>query len=503
MQIKPIKVLFVTTYTKWDAPPMAAAYLYGYLKKNEAFELTFTGGYESDTELEDIIRKDSYEIIACGGMFIYMDYFKKVFEMAEKFCPEAKRISGGAAIEGLGAEYVFSNLNIHAAVIGEGEKTLEDLILAFRDQRDLSSVKGIAYRDSGNNLIRTAPRELIDLKQEDLQADYSFFDMELYFRMSGRRGFAILGSRGCPNRCNFCHSTFPGYRLRNTDEIVTEIKKFYDLYKLSYFSFGDETFASNIDKLKELCSKLKAAVPDARWGCGLRANIVNEEKLKIMKEGGCNFIQLGVESGSDRILKLMNKNTTAEQNLKAIQMIKKSGIQLGISIMYGYKDETEDDIRKTTDLLIQTNEIPEFHSHVTPVPGTVLFKQAESEGRIPDLTEYIKIMNRGIYIYNGLPALNLTRIPDSRYYSFLISEQRRLWTEHFRKNRAFVISYTEEGTEHFSVKNKCPHCGAESDSTVARNTWWTFCHCAQCSKNTGYRANFLRLTRLNHARLTG
>jgi len=354
-----------------ELPPMGIAYLAGYFKDHSDIEMNIPYHPQYNGSIEDCVSDESYDIVSTGGMLTYMDFFKEFFNTALEKNPQSKRVIGGPVVSAFDKKILFDALPVDVAVYGEGEETFEELILALKDNRALDSVKGIIYRREDGRIVENPPRPLIDLKKNDLRPDWSFFEMEGYFKQHlnkmnegrpWRRNLPVFSGRGCPNKCHFCHSPFGRYRSRPTEMVISEIKDYKQKYKLQTTGFRDETFASP-RRMVEICNAMIDAKLDMEWACGLRTNLVTEESLRKMKEAGCFQIQLGLESGSEKILKRMNKNVTVEHHRRAVALSRKVGIRPMIAVMFGYIDETIEDLRETVDLLIELNELPEYLSH--------------------------------------------------------------------------------------------------------------------------------------------
>ena len=120
------------------------------------------------------------------------------------------------------------------------------------------------------------------------------------------------------------------------------------------------------------------------WGCTTRVDLLDEEMLRLMKKAGCDYISIGVESGSERILKIIEKGIRVEQVKKAAQMLKRIKIPFEAFFMIGFPDETDDDIEKTFQLMKEMDGATVCFSIFTPYPGSAQFDTAKRYGLIPD-----------------------------------------------------------------------------------------------------------------------
>ena len=447
--------------------PLGIAYVIGYLKKFDWIEVVSPQSPLINKTLEEILSDTNYDAICTGGMFVNHHFYKDVFNLANIHQKKAVKILGGPIVESLDYKEVFEYLKIDIAIRGEGEATLVNVLDALMKKIPLKDVNGIIFKDN-KELVITNPQPLIDMKKENLLPDWTW--MFPTIKESGRKDFnsfykldrmPILASRGCPNKCDFCHSPFESVRKRNVTEVIDEIKTLKENYNVSHFAFMDETFTANSRRMQELCAEIINHKLNITWSCGVRTNLVSLDVLKLMKESGCIGIQLGVESGSDKILKMMNKNSTVKHNRNAINLIREAKILPRISVMLGYEKETIEDIKLTVDFLIEMNEFPEFMSHTTPVPGTPLYDRAleQKSIKVNSTFEYIDSMNQGIYLTNK-PFINLTPIPDNIYWKSLLMEKQRLYTTLAFNNRIKILDYTLNNNI-LEIKAECPHCKNE------------------------------------------
>ncbi|UCE08642.1 MAG: cobalamin-dependent protein, partial [bacterium] len=202
-------------------------------------------------------------------------------------------------------------------VRGEGEQTFFELVEKLQaagklEAEQLSSIKGITYRRN-DKLIHNPDREFIQnldvipFPARDLLLNsgaYNSEDMGL-----------LMTSRGCPYNCSYCATGIwkRKIRYRSTDNVIAEIKSAIDTYGIRQFTIKDDTFTVNRKRVLEFCDKLIKENLGINWDCNTRVDVVDEELLKKMKAAGCNGIKVGIETGNERVLKLINKSTTLSQ----------------------------------------------------------------------------------------------------------------------------------------------------------------------------------------------
>ena len=203
------------------------------------------------------------------------------------------------------------------AVVGEGEKTICEILRAHEEGSDLGSIKGIAYRQDGRDRF-TPKRELepdldrIAFPARDLFPNQAYID-----HWKKRFGYAIttvMTTRGCPFCCEFCSNAVFGmsYRERSPENVMDEVEEALS-FGYDRIHFADDVFTLNRERMLRLCEEISSRGLNFKWECLGRADSIDRETATAMKMAGCDRIFFGIESGNDSILRLMNKKITAEK----------------------------------------------------------------------------------------------------------------------------------------------------------------------------------------------
>jgi len=208
-------------------------------------------------------------------------------------------------------------------------------------------------------------------------------------RIKRMNAFAdVLTSRGCPYPCMFCcaHAAWGTKkpRLRSVENVIEELKILHRHYQQKFFIFWDDLFTYDRKRAIHLCRRIIEENLKISWLCLVRINTLDAELLEIMKEAGCIEIQIGIESGSNRILKLIKKSLTIEMIKSAVPLIKNSGIKWRIFLMIGFPTETEKEIAETIGLVDELN--PDFVDLgiFAPYPGTPIHEELKAQGLLGD-----------------------------------------------------------------------------------------------------------------------
>jgi radical SAM superfamily enzyme YgiQ (UPF0313 family) len=193
----------------------------------------------------------------------------------------------------------------------------------------------------------------------------------------------IITSRGCPFKCTFCDRPHLGekFRARSAENILAELEKCLKM-GITKFLFYDDTFTINKERVIELCDKIVEKKLRMNWNIRTRVDVVDEEIIAALSRAGCQGIHYGVESGTEKILAVLNKNITLEKIKKAFQLTKKYKIPTLAYFMIGNPHETLEDIHTTFNFM---KELDPDYAHLTvliPFPGTKIYQQGLELGII-------------------------------------------------------------------------------------------------------------------------
>jgi len=268
------------------------------------------------------------------------------------------------------------------AVIGEGEETIVELINVMDTGGELSSVKGICYKEN-KVVVQNPPRPLI----EDIDA-IPFPDFTLCHRFEeypSEYFNRILTTRGCPFSCVYCMSPKlwrKKVRFRSPEKVFEEMKYRYQRFGIRFFKFNDDTFTLDCRRLEKLCALIVKGKMKIKWGCDTRADKLNEDVLTMMKNAGCSHLNIGVESGSEKILGYIKKGESLEAIKKAFVLAKKMKINVLAYFMMGFPPETKEDILMSVEVMKEIRPDGVCWSLFTPYPGSEIYEQLKKNGTL-------------------------------------------------------------------------------------------------------------------------
>ncbi len=312
--------------------------------------------------------------------------------------PEAKIIIGGTHTSALPFETLSGCGSIDAVVVGEGEETM----LELASGKEVAKTKGLVFR-SENGMFFTGERAPVtNLDRLPFPARH-LLDMEVRLRAGQYRIYGttlrtttIITSRGCSKhpRCAFCCGSLPfGQRLRfhSPEYVMSEIEELVAKYRIEGLYFADDQFLADKRRVKRICElMMNNRMSDrVKWAVQARPDSVDREILNMMKRAGCVQIEYGFESGSQRMLDMMDKGTTVKQNYQAAHVTEDVGIRYQANIIFGMPTETRKDIEETLRFLDGINPFYVNISRLIPIPGSTIWKSLEDQGLLThDWTTY-------------------------------------------------------------------------------------------------------------------
>lgn len=316
--------------------------------------------------------------------------------ICRRLFPESCIIMGGGHATFCYEELLSEGSPIDCVVIGEGEQTLLELVGRLSSRSGWQDISGLAFRRDGKVTVTAGRTPLSDL--DKLPMSPLYLEHSIGLEMELQPEF-IVTARGCPSVCNFCNSpAFWGkkVRFRSPQSILNEIIYIRNHFGLIYFSIRDDTFTADRTRVLDFCTALIESRANIVWNCQSRVTAIDEQLVIMMKRSGCECIQLGVESGSPRILRQLNKNIAPAQIERACAIIRKAGINLSIYLISDIPGETDEDLRQTIDLVRRIRPDDGYISRLAFYPGTQLFSNAVNSG-ISDSTLFADSKENALY----------------------------------------------------------------------------------------------------------
>ncbi len=286
--------------------------------------------------------------------------------------PWALRVAGGPHVS---ACATGKGMNVFDAfVAGEGEHAFLRTVEQYGEHWNITKDRW-AGRIPDLDRLPFPARDLVDMNKYHRKVD-------------GHRSYGIIGSRGCSFSCRFCDRSLFGekIRFRSIENIVKEIQG----CDVKHFEFFDDMFPGNIKRAREFYEQTQGMGLNFR--CNLRTD--SPDYYKIMKDSGCSMVYFGIESGSQKILDLMNKGTTIEKNYKAIHRAHDAGLMVGGYFILGYPGETTETIDMSMEFIEKSGiDQAQFYMFV-PLPGSEIYRDLDKYGGkllTEDYSEYYHV----------------------------------------------------------------------------------------------------------------
>lgn len=338
--------------------PLGLGYITAVLKQN-GYNAKVLDMFDYDwAEVSSSISKENPDIVGVSCLTNARANSLRTAKIAKEVNPQAKVILGGPHASCM-YKQILEHYPVDAVVIGEGEITAVELTRAFEAGSDLKAVAGIAYKKNGEVTVTGARAFIRDLDSLPFPA-HEQFDLSRYKKEGvdvNKRMVDIITSRGCPFKCLFCSSCkFWGkiWRYRSVKNIVDEIELLNKGLGVDAFNFSDDIFTIRKGNVIEMCKEILERGLRITWFAQSRVNCISEEMLGWMKKAGCKTIAFGIESGSPRILKTIDKDITVEQAIGAFRITKEAGLNADAFFMVGNPGETEESIEETCALIDKT-----------------------------------------------------------------------------------------------------------------------------------------------------
>ena len=349
-------------------------------------------------------------------------------------------VLGGAHMSALPSQTMSECESIDVGVFGEGEQTLLEIVGRLSRKESLENVDGTLLRLNGHVEQNKPRKSAQNLDEFPFPARHLLKDLRLYSHTPFRGAkftTTMITSRGCPFQCGYCDQSVFGrkWRYHSPEYVVSEMLHLKERYGIEFISIEDDNFLLSRERTVKICEGMIKASLNLGWSCLGRANEVDEEVLSLMKKAGCRTVYLGIESGSPRMLKLINKKLSIEDTRKGITLIKKHDIEVMGSFILGLPTETKEEMEMTINLALSLplDGISVFT--FTPFPQTPLRELAFQNGMVSERWKN----------YSGHPS-TLPFIPEGIGQEYLLRAQTRAYRK-FLLRPSYLIRHLATFTD--------------------------------------------------------
>jgi len=392
--------------------PLGVMYIASFLKKY---------GYDIEmVDLRDLDEDRWTKIIPCAdiyGITATTPEYPLVVKIAHNLKLRNQKsliVLGGnhATTNSKNLDSVFDRI-----VLGEGELSMLNLLKDFE--------KGVSKKYYVSPLIEDL--DSLPFPARHLLPFNSVFNNKLC--INGKIATSIIASRGCPFNCSFCASkSIWGRRprFRSPDNVVSEIKEIIERYNVYYFRFHDDTIAANRNWLFELCEKMKPL--NIHWRANTRVNCSQKDVLEAMYRAGCYEIDYGIESVSEKVLKINNKQIKVEDIYVATRNAKEVGLKIRLFLMIGLPGQGKDESKNMIKFIEEIKPDGVDLSTFVPFPGCDIYTNPSKYN--------IRILNKNFSSY----VLALGLYGDEAKKDF-IYEHDILTNEELKQARLEILEY--------------------------------------------------------------
>lgn len=367
-----------------------------YKKKRKINSSTVKIGLFPD-DIEAEIREFQPDIVgvSCAYTAYESDSFELI-ELVKKISKEMNKkiiVVVGGAHTSANSEYVLRNKNIDIAIIGEAEETILEIAKKYEkknlSEKDLLKIKSIGFRYRGKVKINSLRERIRDL--DKINAAWHLIDMNLYFQHPDNSLVTLRGpsvdivtSRGCPGNCVFCSIRTVWGRVwigRSAKNVVDELELLNKKYGARHFRIFDDNLTLDRKRIIEICDEVIKRKLDIKWDTpnGVAFWTLDEEVLRKMKKAGCYRITFGIESCSPNTQRYIKKIADLKKIDSLINLCHKIGIWICATFIIGFPYETPEEIKKTTEYLINSRVNFAFLCIAQPYQGTDLYNDFQKE----------------------------------------------------------------------------------------------------------------------------
>jgi radical SAM superfamily enzyme YgiQ (UPF0313 family) len=437
-------------------PPIGLMYVAAALEKAD-FKVQMLDNYlmkKPTSEIKQLVKNLNPQIvgITCGSAT-----YPRCVETAKAIketLPNCNIVVGGWHASYM-PDSILANAEIDYVVMGEGERAMTQLATAITNGNEPAAVTipGVACRRQGKN-IKNQPKFIENIDEIPYPARH-LLPLELYDRtieyLNVKPADVMSISRGCVFNCGFCETRkLWGNMCRafSPQRVIGEIQDLISKYGTKGIYFINDNFTLRKKETIELCNLMIENKLDLEWVCDTRVDIVDQDRLEIMSKAGCKTIWFGVESGSQKMLQQIGRNTTLEQIENAFKLCRKNEIQTACSFMLGLPGETLKDMEASLKFAKKLEpDWCQFNIFIG-CPDSKLYQELLETKNYEQIDEFLLTVKTNEFDFNSLMAI-----------------QKRYFKEFHRAPKQIVKRIKREGVLNFAKRRLNPR--AQKNAGIA------------------------------------
>ena len=368
------------------SPPLGLLYVAAFLERYTKHDVSIIDAQVESLDYDSLrsrIGSLMPDVVGLTAMTMTLIDVINTVKIVKDVSPGAKVVLGGPHVH-LFPDETINLENVDYVVLGEGEEVFKELLSAIDDRAALRKISGIVFKDNGEIINTGIGPQIKDLDKLPFPArklvPYKKYGSLL---SKGKVVTTIFTSRGCPFKCSFCDRPHLGkvFRARSAENVVDELEECTRL-GIHEFLFYDDTFTVDKSRVLKICDEIVRRKLDIAWDIRTRVDTVDEETIRHLKMAGCHGIHYGVEAGTEKILRILNKGITIKQVERVFDLTRRYGIPILAYFMIGNPTETSDDIYKTFRVMRNLNPDYVHITILTPFPGTKIYMDGLKKGII-------------------------------------------------------------------------------------------------------------------------
>ena len=357
-------------------PPLGLLYIASYLLKYSNYEVKIIDSVAENLSYKDLetkVKKEKPDIVGIYTTTQYLWDTVLTARMIKSLDKDIKIIVGGPHVQLFPYETIKLG-EFDYLVYGEGEIVFKRLLDFIKEEKDPEILPEVLGK---NNLDKKLVRSVVNDLNVLPYPNRRLLPYKKYKSILAKKNpiTTMMSSRGCPYNCHFCNSIERGKKPRYVDpkKVVDEIE---DILRLGIedILFFDENFASNRKRVIDICNEIIKRGIKVRWHCRMRADLVDRELVRKMKLAGCRLIQFGIESGTEHIQKVLNKNLNLRKVRENIKIVKDAGIFTYADFMIGSPEETVEEMKKTIEFAKELGLDYAMFGVLNPLPETEIYR---------------------------------------------------------------------------------------------------------------------------------
>jgi radical SAM superfamily enzyme YgiQ (UPF0313 family) len=329
------------------------------------------------------VREYDPDIVALTAKTLGWPAVIEIAQMVRAACPRALIVVGGPQMSIYPKESLTWEC-FDIAAVGDGEETMLDICEHVESGSSLEDIPGTVVRMKNGELKQNPSRPVPrDIDRYPMPA-WDLISLDRYNCLTLLRPFAtMVTTRGCPWHCGYCSQVYSEkLRFRAPELVVDEMEHLEKRYGVKEIVMFDETFTIGKKRMRTLSEEILRRNLKVKFNIRARVDTVDRETLTLLKRAGLRSIHMGVEAGTDRVLKIMNKQITREQTARAFRIAREVGIETRGYFMVGYYDSTPEDIEEMIRFSSSLGLDWASYSVATALPATDLYRIAQERGYV-------------------------------------------------------------------------------------------------------------------------